>query len=184
MISSDKSPSDSPDVDMTGWSDEDKLAYAAAKQQADDADQALAEDITEILGSPAQQAIAEQKARAERAQAERKRLAREKAERTVIEKLRAQYGKKITFFQSKESLIAVKHPSMNAQFALQERVEKMPRKTDKIATVHDSVLELVVYPEKTRVKEIEKLYPMILSEVNEQLESDMMARDYAARPID
>jgi hypothetical protein len=172
------------DIDMAGWSDEDKLAYAAAKQQADDADQALAEDLAEVQGSAAQMAIATEKARAERAQLERKRLAREKIERAVVEKLRAQYGKKITFFQSKASLIAVKHPSMTSQFDLQARVDALPRKAEKMATVHDAVRELIEYPTKERIKELEKVYPMLLSEVNAKLESDMTAEDFAARPID
>jgi hypothetical protein len=172
--------SEAPGIDMTGWSEEDKLAYIAAKQEADDAEQ----EAAEFVESPAQQAIAAEKQRAERARAETKRAKREKVERLQIDKLRAQYGRKITFFQSKEGLIAVRHPSMNAQFDLQTRVDAIPRKNEKIATVHDAVLELVVFPEKARVKEIEKIFPMILSEVNAQLESDMTGRDYTARPLD
>lgn len=167
-------------IDMTGWSEEDKLAFAAAKQAADDAEQALAE----VQDSPAQQAIAAQKERAERVSAELKRAKREKIESEVVKKLRAQFGKKVTFFQSKDGLIAVKHPSMNSQLELQTRLENMPRKNERIATVHDAVRELVVYPEVVRVKELEKIYPMLLSEVNEQLDGDMRGRDFAARPLD
>jgi hypothetical protein len=167
-------------IDMTGWSEADKLAFAAAKQSADDAEQALAE----VQDSPAQQAIAAQKERAERASAELKRAKREKIESEVVKKLRAQFGKKVTFFQSKEGLIAVKYPSMNSQFELQARVDQIPRKSEKMATIHDAVRELIVYPELTRVKELEKIYPMIMSEVNDKLESDMTGRDFAARPLD
>ena len=167
-------------IDMTGWSEADKLAYVAAKQVADDAEQALAE----VQDSPAQQAIAAQKERAERISAELKRAKREKIESEVVQKLRAQFGKKITFFQSKEGLIAVKHPSMNSQFELQARIDQIPRKSEKMATIHDAVRDLVEYPTKDRVRELEKIYPMLLSEVNDKLESDMTARNFAARPLD
>jgi hypothetical protein len=175
---------ENPDIDMTGWSEEDKFAYAAAKQQADDADQALAEELAEVMGTVAQQAINEQKTRAERARAESKRIAREKIERNVVDKLRAQFGKKITFFMSKEGLIAVKHPSTNYTFEWQARIDALSRKSEKQATVHDSVRELIEYPSKDRVKEIEKIYPMVMSEVNGQIVSEMTAQDFAARPID
>lgn len=171
---------DSDNIDMTGWSEADKLEYLAAKQEADEAEQVAAE----FAESPAKLAIAAEKSRAERARLEAKRLAREKVETEVIKKLRAQFGRKISFFQSKEGLIAVKHPSMNSQFELQTRIEAIPRKNEKVATVHDAVRDLVEYPSKDRVKEIEKIYPMIMSEVNEQLERDMTGRDYAARPLD
>jgi len=172
------------DIDMTGWSDEDKLAFAAAKQEADDASQTLTDELAEINGTPAQAAVKAEKERAERARVESKKVAREKAEKVVIDKLRAQFGKKVSFIPTKEGLIAVRHPSMNSQHELQARLEGLPRKQDKIAIVHDAIRELIEYPTKPRVKEIEKIYPMILSEVNAKLDEDMTGRDYSARPID
>lgn len=169
-----------PGVDMTGWSEEDKLAYIAAKQEADDAEQ----EAAELAETPAQIAIAAEKARAERARAEAKRAKREKVESEVVKKLRAQFGKKITFFQSKEGLIAARHPSVNHSLEWQTRINNLSRPAEKLATAHDSTRELIEYPSKDRVKEIEKLYPMILTEVDQQITSEQTARDYTARPID
>lgn len=169
-----------PNIDMTGWSEEDKLAYIAAKQEADDAEQ----EATELAESPAQIAIAAEKARAERARTEAKRLAREKIEKEVVKKLRAQFGKKVTFFQSKEGLIAARHPSVNHSLDWQARVDALTRPAEKLATIHDATRELIEYPSKERIKEIEKTYPMLLSEVSALITSEQTARDYAARPID
>lgn len=169
-----------PGIDMTGWSDEDKLTYFAAKQEADDAER----EASELVESPAQIAIAAEKSRAERARAEAKRAKREKIENEVVKKLRAQFGKKITFFQSKEGLIAARHPTTNHSLEWSARIDQLTRPAEKLATAHDSVRELIEYPSQARVKEIEKLYPMLLTEVDRQITSEQTAKDYAARPID
>lgn len=173
-----------PNIDMTGWSDADKTAFAAARLAAEEEERELADERLEFEGSPAQQAIDAERKRAEKARKERERIKRETVEKNVRADLKKQYSDNVIFYPTKGGMVAIRVPSEKESVANATRVKELKRDADKIATFKETIRDVVLYPSKAKFDEIAARHPCIYKELSDEIDEHTTARDYTARPYD